>query len=576
MPRMQRIAIKDIALNNDRYNGGKGSLEMLKSSIGKVGLINPITVQKTNDASFPYTIVAGRRRIEAVILLDWTEIDAVVYEADEKADNSYFRHLALAENLNRLDLHPLDEGAQYARLLKSGYTLDDLCAYFDRSMSHIYQRMKLNDLIQEIQNLFRKGKMKIGTTAKIASLPKRVQKEIYHELIKEQEPCGNEKTIDRIIGQLMRLPLDFPCTACALCIKKRTHYSNSILFPEYSDHDDYCMDIRCYEKNIRNFYQKAVNEFLKRWGNAKAVYIYEEYKKKAERLRSIFEKKPLITTAAVHVYHESFDDCMEVRILDEDETDTLYSFSSSVLKDCCITPVLYFQDRTVVEPVFYIAVDDATYEKLFLSYSDEGEQTAEYSEAAETNFDDTGADTNDTDRDNILHTASGAEQDTEERANSRKAPLLTLHERAAVFKEALLAYLRQERDKGHHPFFYSTVFLRILEERPFFEEAFHLVIGDSLQDFYRRKKYEDIPYRELLEIYVYSDIIAHSLSNFRRLKVVNNVPIFEKMGLDTKPWRVMYAAVQDRFLSKRRNVAPETMEPIEAKKKTAVTVGIYV
>ena len=126
MASIQRIAIKDIALNNDRRVGGKGALETLKTSIEKVGLINPITVRKSGDVAFPYTIIAGRRRVEAAILLDWTEIDALVYEADEAADDSYFTHVALAENVNRLDLHPLDEGAQYERLLKEGYSLGDL------------------------------------------------------------------------------------------------------------------------------------------------------------------------------------------------------------------------------------------------------------------------------------------------------------------------------------------------------------------------------------------------------------------------------------------------------------------
>ena len=51
MASIQRIAIKDIALNDDRRVGGKGALETLKSSIEKVGLINPITVRKSGDAA---------------------------------------------------------------------------------------------------------------------------------------------------------------------------------------------------------------------------------------------------------------------------------------------------------------------------------------------------------------------------------------------------------------------------------------------------------------------------------------------------------------------------------------------
>ena len=111
MASIQRIAIKDIALDDDRRIGGKGSLETLKTSIEKVGLINPITVRKSKEGNFPYTIIAGRRRVEAAILLDWTEIDALVYETDEAADDSYFTHVALAENPTLL-LKPVKKAAQ--------------------------------------------------------------------------------------------------------------------------------------------------------------------------------------------------------------------------------------------------------------------------------------------------------------------------------------------------------------------------------------------------------------------------------------------------------------------------------
>ena len=375
MASIQIIAIKDIALNNDRRVGGKGALETLKASIEKVGLINPITVRKSKEGNFPYTIIAGRRRVEAAILLDWTEIDALVYEADEAADDSYFTHLALAENVNRLDLHPLDEGAQYARLLKEGYSLEDLAAYFDRSISHIYQRMKLCNLIDDAREIFRNGQIKISTAAKIASLPKQVQKEIVSALKKELQWAGDhEKTIDRVIGQMMRMPLDFPCEDCEQCMAKRTHYGSAALFPEYNFQSDYCMSSRCYEKNIRSFYQNAVSEFLEDWDKAKAVYIYEENKENAEYLRSILGKKPLIETVPVHVYHESFEDCKNIRILDDEQQEyIIYTFSSVCFKDCFIVPVLYFQDKQQ-EPIFYIAVDDASYEEIFPSDSNEAEK----------------------------------------------------------------------------------------------------------------------------------------------------------------------------------------------------------
>jgi len=571
MAGLQRIAIKDIALNDDRRVGGKGALERLKASIAKVGLINPITVRKSTDSTFAYTIIAGRRRIEAAILLDWTEIDAVVYEADEAADDSYFAHIALAENVNRLDLHPLDEGAQYERLLKAGYTLDDLAAYFDRSISHIYQRMKLCDLIDEVQDLFRGGHIKISAAAKIASLPKRVQKQIYQAFPNTRmHDSATENIIDRVIGQTMRMSLYFQCEECERCTKKRTHYGNSLLFPEYSDQSDYCMDSRCYEKNMKSFYQRNISEFLKNWGDAKAVYIYEEDKEKAEYLRSILEKKPLIDAIQVHVYHESFEDCSGIRILDEDETDAVYSFSDKILKECFIAPVLYFQDKWQ-EPTFYIAVDEETYERLF---PDPPYETMQEEINREVDTDDcsteSDTDTQEVHSDSGAYSASGAEQEADAPDNN---PVLTSGERFAVFKQTVLEYLRQEQANAHHPFFHSTTFLHILEKRPCFEEAFQIIMGCTLEDFYQKKKYGDITYRILLELYVYSDIIIQGLANYHQATVVNGIPILKEQGLDSDTWRTLYQNVRYHFLQKRAYTAQSEAAHEHSEKKTAVTVG---
>lgn len=538
MASIQRIAIKDIALDDDRRVGGKGALETLKASIEKVGLINPITVRKSKEGNFLYTIIAGRRRVEAATLLNWLEIDALVYETDEATDDSYFTHVALAENVNRLDLHPLDEGAQYARLLKEAYSLEDLAAYFDRSISHIYQRMKLCNLIDDAREIFRNGQIKISTAAKIASLPKQVQKEIVSALKKELQWAGDhEKTIDRVIGQMMRMPLDFPCEACEQCTAKRTHYGNAALFPEYHDRCDYCMDSRCYEKNIRSFYQNEVNELLEAWGDAKAVCIYEESSTKAEYLRSILDKKPLIETVPVHVYHESFEDCKKLRILDDDETDMLYS-SSKPLRDCF--PVLYFYEK-YQEPILYIAVDDASYKKLFPSDSDEAEEAAGRDEEAET--------------------------------DARDETILTPANQMEVFNQAIIEYLQLESKNACHPFFYSTAFRNILEERIYFPEIFKMITGVSMQNFYQQKKYEDLTYQQLLELYVYRDVIEHGQRLFYRSKEIDGVPILKELGLESDTWRTLYQNTLHHFLQERTNAAPKETEQEQAEKKTAATAG---
>lgn len=533
MASIQRIAIKDIALDDDRRVGGKGALETLKASIEKVGLINPITVRKSKEGNFLYTIIAGRRRVEAATLLNWLEIDALVYETDEATDDSYF------------------------------------------TQSHIYQRMKLCNLIDDAREIFRNGQIKISTAAKIASLPKQVQKEIVSALKKELQWAGDhEKTIDRVIGQMMRMPLDFPCEACEQCTAKRTHYGNAALFPEYHDRSDYCMDSRCYEKNIRGFYQKTVSEFLKNWSDAKTVYIYEEDKEKAEYLRSILEKKPLIDAIPVHVYHESFEDCSTIRILDEDETDAVYSSSKEVLKQRDIIPVLYPQYGMYQEPVFYIAVDEETYERLFPDTPYETMQEEINREVDTDNCStESDTDTQETYSDNGAYSAFGAEQAAEEAVDARDWQTLTPSQQTEVIKQALLEYFRLEAGNVRHPFFYSSAFRHILEERIHFPETFEIITGVSVQDFYQQKEYKDLTYQQLLELYVYRDMIDRGQIPFYRSIVADGVPILKEMGLDSDTWRTLYQNARYHFLQERANASPKETKQEQAEKKTAATAG---
>ena len=336
------------------------------------------------------------------------------------------------------------------------------------------------------------------------------------------------------------MPLDFPCVDCSICKTKRTHYGSAALFPEYSEQNDYCMDRRCYEKNIRSFYQNAVSEFLEDWGEAKAVYIYEENKENAEYLRVILGKKPLIETVPVHVYHESFEDCSAIRVLDDDEKTAVYSFSRDILKDYTFLPVVYFQDKRQ-DPIFYIAVDDASYEKLFPSDSDEAEEAAGRDEEAET--------------------------------DARDETILTPANRMEVFNQAVIEYLQLESKNACHPFFYSTAFRNILEERIYFPKVFKMITGVSMQNFYQQKKYEDLTYQQLLELYVYRDVIEHGQRLFYRSKEVDGVPILKELGLESDTWRTLYQNTLHHFLQERTNAAPKKTAQEETEKKTAVTAG---
>ena len=89
-----------------------------------------------------------------------------------------------------------------------------------------------------------------------------------------------------------------------------------------------------------------------------------------------------------------------------------------------------------------------------------------------------------------------------------------------------------------------------------------------MQNFYQQKKYEDLTYQQLLELYVYRDVIEHGQRLFYRSKEVDGVPILKELGLESDTWRALYQNTLYHFLQERTNAATGKTE-----KKTIVTAG---
>ena len=86
-----QVLIKDIKIKK-RVRKDLGDLEMLKDSLKRFGLMNPITINSQNE------LVAGHRRLEAAKALGWISIDAV--QVDTK-DKLLLLELELEENVQR-------------------------------------------------------------------------------------------------------------------------------------------------------------------------------------------------------------------------------------------------------------------------------------------------------------------------------------------------------------------------------------------------------------------------------------------------------------------------------------------
>lgn len=96
--------------NQPRIEFDEASLRSLSDSIRRYGILQPLTVRRTDEG---YELIAGERRLRAAKLAGLREVPCLLARSSEEESAL----LALIENLQRRDLHYLEEAAAIARLI---------------------------------------------------------------------------------------------------------------------------------------------------------------------------------------------------------------------------------------------------------------------------------------------------------------------------------------------------------------------------------------------------------------------------------------------------------------------------
>jgi len=158
---LREIAVADIATDGSNPRtlfdlDGEAGIRELAASIKAHGLVQPITVRANLDAGEDtplYLLVAGERRLRATRdVLKRGAIAAIIRHdlTDDTAGEA-----TVLENLQRRDLHPIEEARGLIRLRAGhGYSVDKLAARLGRSKGYIKDRLKLCDLPATAQDLY--------------------------------------------------------------------------------------------------------------------------------------------------------------------------------------------------------------------------------------------------------------------------------------------------------------------------------------------------------------------------------------------------------------------------------------
>lgn len=166
------VALDDIepSPTNPRKTFDDAGLQELADNIKTHGVITPILL-RTSPPLRPktYELISGERRWRAARLAGLASTPAII--RDDLSDVEILE-LQLIENLQRQDLHPIEEAEGYGLMMREhGYTADTLAEKIGKSRSYIFGRMKLLDLNEEGRRLFRGGLLNPSTALLVARIP---------------------------------------------------------------------------------------------------------------------------------------------------------------------------------------------------------------------------------------------------------------------------------------------------------------------------------------------------------------------------------------------------------------------
>ena len=136
----------------------------LAESIEQHGLIQPIAVRKVGDR---YQLISGERRTRASKLAGLPTIKAQVYE---NLDDKAMAEWALIENIQRVDLNPVEVAKSYQQLIDNhGYTHEDLSKIVSKSRSAITNALRLLKLPPQVLLWIEEGKIAGGAARALCS-----------------------------------------------------------------------------------------------------------------------------------------------------------------------------------------------------------------------------------------------------------------------------------------------------------------------------------------------------------------------------------------------------------------------
>ncbi len=264
-------------------------IDELAVSMREHGQIEPLIVRPAPGAGgYGYEIGAGMRRYLAAEVAGLDELLCFVRDLSDRE----MVELSLAENKDRLELHPLEEGEAFRRLhygwkelgLDQAVPVDEIAARAHRSKAYVYGRIRLvSDLCERGKTLFAAWQIDArGALALLRVTDHQRQERVLEDLLKHRpighvvraediEACVKERYLLSLLDAKFPKkdadldPIAGPCTVCP----KRSGNQPELF--DVGKSADLCTDPDCFEGKKSAWVNRAFTQ-----ANAEGLPVLEK------------------------------------------------------------------------------------------------------------------------------------------------------------------------------------------------------------------------------------------------------------------------------------------------------------
>lgn len=198
MSRMAEIEVSKIYPNptQPRTKFDDEALAELADSIRQLGVIQPVTVKKSDDGR--YMIISGERRWRASQIVGLETLPAYIREADDESLHA----MALVENIQRQDLNAIEIALGMQRLIdECGLTQEQMADRVGKKRSTVSNYMRLLNLPGEVQLALKEGLITMGHAKAIAGVAPENQVKALKRCIKKALSVRQAEEMARKMAQ---------------------------------------------------------------------------------------------------------------------------------------------------------------------------------------------------------------------------------------------------------------------------------------------------------------------------------------------------------------------------------------